>query len=188
MRCPPPNNFRPARNVRTAELADRPDFVKPARSHGAKADGRRYERKALKYLEEVFPERIVPSPWFVFTTEYSGCVELFCQPDALVFDPRQGIITVVEVKLRHTSNAWWQLKELYIPVVRAVFGSAWEYRPIEVVKSFDPHTKFPEKFELIRDVRDIELPNVTSFHVHIWDGKRNHAGRSSNATGRASLY
>jgi len=171
MRCPPPRNFRPARDVQTAKLSPRPHFIKQSRPRGRKAEGLRYERKVGIYLEEHFEDRYVLGPWFEFTTAYSGSVFLHCQPDFLVFDIRRGTITVGEVKLKHTSDAWFQLRQLYVPVVRHVFGPTWDYRVVEVAKIFDPDTLFPEAYTLIRDINDVERRADNVFYVHVWWAK-----------------
>ena len=94
----------------------------------------------------------------------------WCQPDGLDIDIRRGLITIVEFKLQHTSAAWWQTRQLYEPVVKAVFGAAqWAFSIVEIVKWFDPDTAFPERFSFIPSLADAR---PGAFHVHIWNPRR----------------
>jgi len=103
-------------------------------------------------------------PWFIF--QANGHPERrWCQPDAMIVNIRTGLITLVEIKLRHTSLAWWQLRHLYTPVIRTLFPAPnWEIAMVEIVRWFDPNIAFPERFKMLPD-----LTKVTSqgFHVHI---------------------
>lgn len=105
----------------------------------------------------------MPSPWFVFAQEgYSR--PRWCQPDGLLLDLYAGRIVIVEIKYQHTPDAWWQVRQLYQPVVRSAFGPDWDIRACEVVKWYDPAIGFPEPVALAKDpalVRD-------TFGVHIW--------------------
>jgi len=133
-------------------------------------DGIRYERKAHQYLAERFPSGHVLAPWVSFKSrERIGYFH--CQPDALILDLRRNSITVVEIKLKHTSDAWWQVRQLYMPVVQHIFGPSWDYIAVELAKWFDPHTKFPERFEFVDDVGDLPALSPRTFHVHLWNGR-----------------
>lgn len=90
----------------------------------------------------------------------------WCQPDGLLFLPYIGQITIVECKLQHTSDAYWQLRWLYLPVIAKAFpATEWNYGVCEVVKWYDPAVHFPERVKLRKDVRSTK-PN--EFGVHIW--------------------
>ena len=116
-------------------------------------------------------ERCILGPWIKFKSANQPGKFLWCQPDALILNIRLGTINIVEIKLRHTSDAWWQIRSLYEPVVRRIFGKEWEYLPIEIVKWFDPHTKFPERLEFVKDVIDIPMLSPGKFHIYVWNGK-----------------
>ena len=76
-----------------------------------------------------------------------------CQPDALHFDLKRGRLTIFEVKHAHTVDAWWQLKELYRPVVRAMFPQRlWKIRLVEIVRYYDADAYFPQPYSLIPDL------------------------------------
>ena len=90
----------------------------------------------------------VPSPWFTFG-ELGNSRPRWCQPDGLLFQVADLLITIVEVKLQHTPDAWWQTKQLYLPVLARAFPpNLWEYNICEVVKWYDPAIVFPEAHRL----------------------------------------
>lgn len=169
--CPPPKRFRPAMGVEFAVFSpDQPLFIHTSRVTGKRADGIRYEEKAQAHILSEKPDRYVPSPWFRFRNK--GRKKFyFCQPDGLHFDFTRGLITIVEIKLQHTSNAWWQTRRLYEPVLQKVFPkSLWNFAILEVVKWFDPDIAFPEHYNFIKDLTFNEI-KPGEFHLHIWNGR-----------------
>ena len=89
----------------------------------------------------------------------------WCQTDGLFAHPLEGLIVVVEIKYQHTPDAWFQLRELYEPVVRKAFGPAWTVALLEVVKWYDPSTFFPERHFMCADPL---RPPTGGIGVHIW--------------------
>lgn len=170
--CPPPARFRPAIGIVSTQLSPTPQFAKIKRKNlsSARIAGMRYERKAHEYLKLIHPDSCASSPWITFTTRSSRGKPLWCQPDALLIDFRRGVIAVIEIKLKHTSDAWWQVRKLYTPVVSHLFRPGWKYVAIELVKVFDPHTKFPEKFRMLKNLTYATSSVPGEFYVHIWDG------------------
>ena len=55
---------------------------------------------------------------------------------------------IIEIKLRHSPRAWTQLAELYGPLVERLVGLP--PRLVEVTRSFDCATPWPEKPRLVR--------------------------------------
>jgi hypothetical protein len=167
--CPPPRRFRPAGQVKYTKLSyTPPDFLRRGLSRGARRAGERYEELAQEHFQSVYDGRYIRSPWLRFTRQ-NNPVPAWCQPDAIHLDTRRGLLTIVEFKLRHTSNAWYQTRKLYQPVLEYIFPKdLWNYAVLEVVRWFDPHTSFPEDFRLIRDPFTIR---PGEFGVHIWTGK-----------------
>lgn len=168
--CPPPsrNDFRPAGEVLHAELTSRPVFIPVPRGSRRSAQGRgvRYERKAQNYLTEL-TDYYIQSPWFKFYSR-GAARALYCCPDGLLVNPSRGVITIVEIKLKHTADAWWQVRNLYEPVVRHFFQTPafdWRYAFCEVVKFLDPSTTFPEDYSMVPDP-DTIVPN--RWGVHVW--------------------
>jgi len=104
----------------------------------------------------------IPSQWFSF---FDGERVRYCQPDALLLFERLSLLLIVEVKYSHTPDAFWQLEHLYVPVLRAFMGvSHWKIATCEIVKWFDPSTRFPVRPVLRETLEDIK---VGEFAVHI---------------------
>lgn len=158
---PAPQGFKPAGRVLSAGFCQ-PPHLRKRRYTGRRLEGVRYEKKAHGYLEEFYGERYLASPWIRF---FAGGVWRWCQPDGLLLDLERGRITIVEMKYQHTSDAWWQVRWLYQPVLAAMFPpELWQFDACEVVKWYDPATLFPEKVVLAQEVGLAH----TAFKVHIW--------------------
>ncbi len=117
---------------------------------------------ALGIAELIYLE----SPWIEFT-DRSG--RRYCQLDGLLLDSR-GSALIYEVKYKHTVNAWWQLTQLYEPVVRVLFPS---HRPIclmEVVHWHDPAEHFPERYDFTDSL--LRVPHANKVAVCIFNPKR----------------
>lgn len=171
-RCPPPRGFDPAGYVIEAEFARKePNFVLGAKPRGRlRKAGIRYERQGIEYLQEQYPLQLVAGPWFVFRAKHKPDSLRWCQPDALLVDIPQGIITIVEFKWKHTSAAWWQTRHLYEPVVRALFpGDLWRFKVLEIVRWFDPSTRFPEPYTVVGCPEEV---SINDFGVLIWSRGR----------------
>ena len=142
----PPSGFRSAEGVTSAWPVSKGPFARPPTLRGRSAAqkiGIRYERKALARLSQEHGAAFIPHQWLKYRV---GDNTHFCQPDGLHFEGE--CITIVEVKARFTSDAWWQLKKLYGPVVqRAYTPKQLEY--LIICKSFDPWTSFPEEYNTI---------------------------------------
>lgn len=161
---PPAEGFRPAGRVLSANFSN-PPAIRRKRYTGRRLEGIRYERKVQDYLSTFYGENYLASPWLRFFPAGDGARWRWCQPDGILLDPRRGKITIVEVKYQHTSDAWYQVKELYLPVLQVMFPSPlWTFDFCEVVKWYDPDTAFPEKVVLAQEV-SMRHP---SFKVHIW--------------------
>lgn len=161
----PPKRFKPAGVVEWVEYSPTPPpFVREQKRRGRRAEGIRYEKRIHEEFGLRYGEIYIPSPWFRFREV--GCAKIrWCQPDALIIDLNCGHITIVECKLQHTADAWWQLRWLYLPIIAKAFpGTLWTYGIVEVVKWYDPATAFPEKVKMRADVLDV-LPG--EFGVHI---------------------
>lgn len=151
-----------------------PAYVERAtaqRTRGARGAGNRYERQVQAHLALTLGEGYVPSRWFVFRSRGSDNVR-FVQPDGLFFDFERGVITCFEIKLKHTERAWWQLRQLYVPVLQHIFGTAqWRYAAVEIVCWYDPHVSFPERTSALRHITaDSFEPGA--IQVNVWNPAR----------------
>lgn len=132
---------------------------------GKRREGLKYEAAVMAYLDGEFGEFFVPGPWFRFESNGGDRVR-WCQPDGLIFDIVEKVIYVVEVKLKHTTDAWWQLRHLYLPVLAKIFPpEVWEYRPCEIVRWYEKDLPFPEPVTLVQSPLALRSGQ---FGVHIW--------------------
>lgn len=160
---PAPASFQPAGRVLSASLS-LPPALRKRKYTGRRLQGVRYERRVHEYLASLYGDGYVASPWLKFFAEGRW---RWCQPDGLVLAPATGRITVVEVKYQHTSDAWWQLRHLYLPVLAQIFPPAlWRFDVCEVVKWYDPAVVFPERVVLAHEPA---LDN-SAFKIHIYRG------------------
>jgi hypothetical protein len=161
---PRTRSFIPAGEVHWAELAEAPpSFIRERRVRGRRAEGLRYERKALTHLEGLFGEALLPSPWIKFLSR-SGEKVRWCQPDALLLQVAKQELVIIEVKYQHCPEAWYQLFTIYLPVVRVLFPG-WKVRVVEMCKWFDVATVTPQ---LPRLCEDITKAKMGELNVHIW--------------------
>lgn len=90
-----------------------------------------------------------------------------CVPDGIIY-VGNGRLAVVEIKLQHMPEAWWQLKRLYEPVVRSM-RDAREVICLEVCRTYDPVTPFPCETSLVYDLEDfLHEATCDKFGVMPW--------------------
>jgi len=131
-----------------------------------KGKGIRYERQAHQYLIKKFGTGYAPGVWFRYLEE-GATKPRFCQTDGIWIDPKAGRIVIIEIKLRHTSVAWFQLNEQYYPIIRHLFPeSMWKIGLCEVVAWYAPNVPIPGTVKLLSDPRKA-LPGA--YGVHIWN-------------------
>lgn len=131
----------------------------------AQRAGLRYEAKVIKHLSELLPHFISHLP-FIF---YSDGVRERCIPDGLAFsEASYPQLTVIEIKHRHTADAWFQLNNLYLPVVRKAFPRH-KLKLLEVCTCFDPDISIPAVVTQVDDLREWvnEMP-TGEFGVYSW--------------------
>lgn len=163
--CAPPRNFRPAEGVRAAWPSEGGPFSRTPTLRGrsvAQKAGIRYERKVLKELGERFGPQFLPAQWMRFEDETG---ERWCQPDGILL--REEGATIFEVKYTFISDAHYQLRQLYAPVVQRA------YRPkrtnlIVICRNFDPATPFPEKPVLLRTPSEVASFATDEMGVLSW--------------------
>ena len=165
----PPKKFAPAGFVVWAQnFPHEPQFLRGTKPKGSRAEGVRYEAKVQEFLRSKFPpESLISSPWFVFKSGSHAARDRFCQPDALLIDSEAKHVTIIEIKLQHTAFAWWQVRQLYEPVLRRVYTNH-TFSALEIVKWLDPNIAFPETFYYAESVED-RGSGTSKFGVHIFD-------------------
>lgn len=157
---PPPVGFKPLCPpiYRVALLDD--DMPPSPGDTRAKSLGLRYEITVQEYLREVYSPYI-RSP---LLSIQDGAGSRLLIPDGIFLRP--GFSIVVEIKISHMPEAWWQLEQLYKPSVAFLFK-----RPtvlLEVVKSYDPAVPFPCPVTRIDDLGILLSAPQPGFYVHVW--------------------
>lgn len=144
---PPPARFRPILGSPTAVRINPVGRYTPSQGvSSAQKNGLRYEAKAQSYLIRELGHQYLPSPFIHFCDD-SGFRT--CIPDGILHTPNSTF--VFEIKSQHMPEAWWQLKQLYAPVLRA-YNPEIPVHCIEVVRSYDPAMPFPCPVTVIDDL------------------------------------
>lgn len=173
---PPPDGFQAAGDVEWAELSWTSPWgagADPRPSKGARAAGLAYERKVHRHFGALFAaERgagtlYAPAQWIRFRSYGSRRIR-WAQPDGLLLDFGRGLVTVVEVKLKHTSRTWWWVRQLYTPLLRYIFPAAWHFAWLEVVRFYEPDVAWPEGSAALRMVREPTALRAGQFGCHIY--------------------
>lgn len=138
----------------------------PSRGRSAAQNaGLRYEIKVCERLVEEW-EGFLPQVVLKFTSDF---ISEKCIADGLLlWHPllRAGEIVVVEVKLKHTADAWFSLKYLYQPVVARAFPRQ-RVRRLEICRSYESGVRLPESHTLHRSVDEF-LASRDAFGVVCW--------------------
>jgi hypothetical protein len=136
---------------------------KPIRGKSAAQNaGLRYEAKVLGRLNLEW-ETFLPQVPFRFTSDF---VSELCILDGIIFRPPARELILVEVKSRHTADAWFQLRYLYHPVVSVAFPG-WGIRLLEICKSYEPGVQLPEPYALHRSIGEF-IEKGAAFGVVCW--------------------
>lgn len=130
------------------EFCDAPQFNKKQRKRrqGSKYAGIKYEEKVNAKLRKLFGKQYVKSPWIRYQLENSK--PRLCQPDGILIDSEAGIVTIVECKLSYTADAWYQINEVYAPVLKAfteLNSKEYKVRGVQVFARAVPQLVYPEK-------------------------------------------
>jgi hypothetical protein len=146
-----------------------PSFVQAHRARGRKGMGLRYERKVHAHFLQQYDSLYVPSLWFAYRRHSSPRIVNYAQPDALLFDFKTGICTIIEVKYNHTADAYFQLYDKYLPLLDKWLHykekGLWRFSVVEVVYWYDKFVDFPCKVALRDDITKVKPGEVG---VHIW--------------------
>ncbi len=163
--------YRPLKGkVLHAELlCGNPKFIKSGRrKKGAKGLGLRYEAKVQRHLLAMF-DGYMPGPWFAYTTDEAPARINYAQPDGIIVDIARGQITICEMKYKHCADAYFQLLDKYLPIVRLFFNnleekSIWTFATVEIVYWYDGTIAFPTKPRMRKQLRDV-CPNELAVHI-----------------------
>lgn len=133
--------------------------------------GLRYEGKALRYLEEHFA-LMLSHLGFKYCNLDGRTYR--CWPDACIFSSDLSRLTIVEVKWHHTADAWVQLRELYVPVLRAAFPEML-IQQLEVCKFYNPAVRLPGRVKIVASARELEAViegrEHSEYSILAWTGR-----------------
>lgn len=153
----------PHSGVVQAKYCPPPPFLlgKKERETVAQAQGRRYEARALAFLEQwAKGNRYLAKnkPWI----SYDGVDNKthYCQPDMVLLSLDSDNLIIIECKLRHCREAFSQLRK-YKDMMNLLHPE-FVVSLIELCKNFDP-AEYP--VEVLQEVRPHNLP----FATVIWD-------------------
>lgn len=165
---PKPAGFKPAGKVKIASRVDMARRIPGGGKINRFKEGLRYERSAIRHLSAIFDAwgTFISEPCFRFS---NGHRSRFCFPDALVVFPALSFDLLIEIKTRHTYDAWWQLKHLYYPVVKKVTKRP--LKLLEVTRSYDPAIRLPEDETRILDKAEDVLESDAPYNIYIWTGR-----------------
>lgn len=175
--------FRPAVDVKWAKLlAKQPAFIKRKRSKGRFAVGVRYERQVREYLALLALGKpgveFRESQWLEFEDQNG---RRWCECDSLLIDRKQNLVIIYEVKYQHCMEAWWQLRELYYPVVQAALPG-FTIGLMEVVHWHDPQVHFPQGYDLTDS--PLRIPRSSKVAVFIYNPRRSRQSSRLASPGR----
>lgn len=160
----PPRGFRPAGRIAWASEAQNPHSASSLPPSSAQLAGLRYERRVKDWLAREFGHSFLSGPWWMYS---DGGRRRYCQPDGTL--RRGDSCTIVEIKLRWTALAWWQLQRLYLPVARALYPSS-SFSLCAIVRSFDPAIPTPAPVRLIETLTEGESATAPDLVVLPWRG------------------
>jgi len=131
----------------------------------AQNDGLRFEEKVSRDFTSTYDYFLSQVP-FRFTTAYGTSK---CILDGMLFKHHlleEHEVVLIEMKRRHTADAWFQLRRLYFPVVQKAFPRK-SLRLLEVCKHYEPGVKLPEPYKLHKGMADF-LESGSPFGVICW--------------------
>jgi hypothetical protein len=149
---PPDNLYLPLLGVSAAwQSEEQPYAGRRTRNSAAQRAGLAYQRRVGEFLAGRDSNwRVLSSPWFAYC-DWGGGKRRYCQPDFILADDSNSTAVLVEVKIRWTPAAWWQLEKLYLPVVRA--SKRWENLLLLCIsRGYDPAIPAPAEPHFVDDV------------------------------------
>jgi hypothetical protein len=160
---PPTYATRVAGNVRSAELLTFDlNHPKGKKKTVAQKLGLAYERKALKMIENELDTLICPHPTFRYNSGHG--LDQYAIPDAIYL--KDEVLTIFEIKLSHSADAWHQLNNLYKPIVQKAYPHL-HINLCEVCRNYDRSIKLP-RVEFVDDLARFASSKQDKFGIYIW--------------------
>lgn len=118
----------------------------PRPSSEAAKRGLRFERKVLSALHSAFDGRFASQLPFSFKTQSKRGRAIL---DGLLLSRDGSALCLIEVKSIHCADAWHQLENFYLPIVRDAVRGVFRICLLEVVRVFDPWVRLPKAVALV---------------------------------------
>ena len=138
----------------------------PKVTQAAAKQGLRFEAKVLSALAADCGPRFLPSPCFSFQVNSKRGRAI---PDGLLLSQDQTTATIVEIKLRHSGDAWWQLTRFYHPIAQEALRGL-RVVLLEICKHYDPSVKLPRPVAFV-DTVDEAAEIREAFHPVLVKGR-----------------
>jgi len=148
--------------------------VNMPRPKGAAAKlGLRFEKQVLDSLAKRFTDRLVTGVPLSFQ-ESPSKNGFYNQPstaipDGLLLSEDRRILLIIELKLRHSTDAWFQLNRFYLPILRRAIGTSLVLRTLEICRYYDPGVRLPEEKKLLLGVEEAFRLERGIHPVLIWE-------------------
>lgn len=128
-------------------------------SNPAARRGLRFEAKVTGALAAAYGSRFISQLPFFFEEEMGADLRPGQRGkavlDGLLFSPDWRAACLIEIKLRHSGDAWWQLNRFYRPIVDRAFGGAFELHHLEIVQNYDPRVRLPNPQSVLLDLDEV---------------------------------
>ncbi len=154
--------FPPLGKIEWVRPIARPPFNPRQYSRNARINqGLKYERYVNKKLFSLYGGDYAAGQWFCYKTSLLPDWK-YCQLDGIL-TPSNSPRILVEIKYQHCPDAYFQLTQLYLPLMEFLYPG----EPLalcEVVKWYDPATVFPHPVTRLPRIHEAR-PGDFSVHI-----------------------
>ena len=174
VKCEPKKRLRQPNSIYEARISS---YVLPLSGKSKNSSvrlGVKYEKEVHEHFKEIFGSTYKSGIVCEYLeTKYGR--RRFCEMDGLLLDKESQRGVIVEVKLSHTSDAYFQTEKLYLPVARKIWPKV-KFRSLEVCRSFDSAAPFPARTKVLFDLRNVfsflSFDQSDDFGVYVYDPRR----------------
>ncbi len=134
--------------------------------------GLKFEALVCKELGKKFGRRFAPACPISFQETHRGTAYArpSCAiPDGLLLSGDSRSLCIIEIKLRHSQDAWAQLNRFYLPLLRKIVGDSLILRTLEICKYYDPGVLLPGGKELLLKTDEVFDSDPRKHSVLIWE-------------------
>lgn len=135
--------------------------------------GLKFEALVCKELGKRFGRRFAPACPISFQEIHRGPHSYSrpstAIPDGLLLSGDSRSLCIIEIKLRHSYDAWAQLNRFYLPLLRRIVGTSLVLRTLEICRYYDPGVSLPGGTEVILKPEDAFDLSGEKHPVLIWE-------------------